>query len=263
MNTFSQQILAIWLGLAAQSLSIILYRIHDRIALRLRQRSGTDEETTPLLAGRVSDTAIKRGKWAQIVNFAVVLVGWVVATSLVANVPTNNFGISNSQTCGVWNLRNNSSPLEIDRDDLVQARKEFRAGYYARNCYSGRSGADPARCNQFAQTAIDYRCEKAHCPFRNHRFCYGTYEATQCSTDWVDASALGINSPKNPRFKKTMICTPLDMDAGFVDPHEEDDEGWMFDYYLGPFDGSLNHTEYTFRQYGFPFKWGVPTYAVK
>ncbi|KAK5945744.1 hypothetical protein PMZ80_002952 [Knufia obscura] len=52
------------------------------------------------------------------------------------------------------------------------------------------------------------------------------------------------------------------MNAGFMDGPYWNDDQLQVDYYLGPMNRTNEFTDYTFRQYGEPFKWGVTAYSV-
>lgn len=190
-----------------------------------------------------------------------------VAGSFSTTIPVESSGLSASKHCGSWSLRKDAGKEAEDDDDLIQAQKEMRAAQYGRDCYGHRSVTSPDRCTFFESQTITYNVQTGQeCPFKDKHFCAGGgYTAARFTTGLVDASVLGINTGKPPKFNRTTICVPLDLDQGFVkeippDPHHHD---YQYEYHLGPVNDSDYHSNYTFRMFGDPFKWDVPAYSVR
>jgi len=192
---------------------------------------------------------------------------YLVAGSFSTTMPVELLGLSASKHCGSWSLRKDAGKEAEDDDDLLQAQKEMRAGQYGRDCYGHRSVTSPDRCAFFESQTISYNVQIGQeCPFKDKNFCAGGgYTAARFTTGLVDASVLGINTGKPPKFNRTTICVPLYLDQGFVKeippgPHYHD---YQYEYYLGPVNDSDYHSNYTFRMFGDPFKWDVPAYSVR
>lgn len=179
-------------------------------------------------------------------------------------VPPNNSGLSSSKVCGPYSLKADATTPERIADDMLQGQKEIRAGEYGRDCYGTRPVVGFDRCTFFNNQTIPYRVEiDQPCPFANASFCWGTYKAVRFTTDLVQASVIGLHSSKQPSFRRSTTCVPLNLDSGFMDGPYWNGDQLQVDYYLGPMNRSSEYTEYTFRQYGEPFKWGVSAYSVK
>lgn len=218
--------------------------------------------STPLLNSS-RPTSRKSGGWFSILTiYAVVFIGWAVVAFYSTAVPPIKSGLSKSRPCGVWSLRPKVSGEEQDKDDLVQTQKEIRAGQYARDCYGDQSIVRPGRCNFFENQTISYQTFlNQPCPFKDSSYCNGAYTAVRFSTGPTSARVLGMNSPNLPTFTRTTTCVPLNMRRGFVKQVPPDDQ-FRFDYFLGQTNGSRGMHEYTFRQFGDPFKWDVPAYSL-
>lgn len=179
-------------------------------------------------------------------------------------MPTNGSGLAASKICGPYSLKHDASENERVADDMLQGEKEVRAGEYGRDCYGSRSVVGIDRCTFFNHQAIPYRVEiDQPCPFANTTYCWGAYKAVRFTTDKIDASVIGVHSRRQPKFRRTTTCVPLNMNAGFMDGPYWNDDQLQVDYYLGPMNRTNEFTDYTFRQYGEPFKWGVTAYSVK
>jgi hypothetical protein len=145
----------------------------------------------------------------------------------------------------------------------------MRAGQYARDCYGTRSVTSPGRCNFFATQSIPYPEPELEqtCPFRDTTLCAGgDTTAVKFSTGLVDASILGFNSDTTPKFKRTTICVPLNLNQGFVDiePPSPHHSVTRYVYNLGPVNDSEQYSSnYTFTLFGDSFKWGISAYSVR
>jgi hypothetical protein len=156
----------------------------------------------------------------------------------------------------------------MDTDDLLQAQKETRSGQYARDCYGQRSVTNPDHCNFFNSQAILYDdiLLEQECPFEYFSLCAGGgYTAVRFSTGLVEASKIGINSPNPPKFNRTTICVPLNMEQGFIKeiPPDKQHRDYQYEYDLGPVGNSEYQSNHTFHMFGDPFEWAVPAYSVR
>jgi hypothetical protein len=183
-------------------------------------------------------------------------------------MPADSLGLSASKHCGSWSLDFKNAGNELrDNDDLLQAQKEMRAGQYGRDCYGHRSVTSPAQCAFFDNQTISYEVLKGQdCPFADRDICAGGgYTAVRFSTGLVEASVLGINSPKAPKFNRTTVCVPLKLKDEFVKeiPPDTQHRDYRYEYYFGPVSGSEHSSNYTFRTFGDPFTWDIPAYSVR
>ncbi|KAM0820696.1 hypothetical protein AB5N19_06516 [Seiridium cardinale] len=182
-------------------------------------------------------------------------------------IPASTEGLSDTENCGFWDLRNNADQRIKDNDDLIQARKEARAAQYGRNCYGEQSIGNVDQCEFFKSRQIEYTVERIDCPFDcpNPDNCIcanGIYgSGVRLSTGAFPASIIGSNDGKLPLIKRTSIFVPLDIDYGFV----VDNSGaeFQFDYHLGSVNASGEFRNHTFTMFGTPFNWGIPAYSVR
>ena len=194
-----------------------------------------------------------------------VLFGLFIAQSIAgvfsAKIASDRAGLSSSQNCGIWQFNENAGGEAADRDDLNNYQKEARASQYARTCYNSPDPIDPFSCGIFYNQSIAYTT-KTHqpCPFASIELCHdGLYSAISFDTGYVDASAIGINSPATYKFRRTTSCSPLNMSEPYVLRSSPDIKSTAYNYYYGPKD----NTDYTFNTSGRPFEWLVPVYSVK
>lgn len=200
-------------------------------------------------------------------TFVIILgsIGWSVWSSFATQLPTDSLGILSSKHCGMWSLEAGAGEAARADDALIRSRKERRAGEYARACYGNRSVNSPAQCSSFGNQTIRYHSKRIPCPFVEKSMCAGNGfdDAVLFWTDPVDASIVGVNVDRRPKFKHTTICAPLNIDQGFVrkvtpaDANNDD----IYEYYLGPVDGG--EVNFTFRTEGDPFDTRIPVYSVR
>ena len=230
-----------------------------------RPRTGTSERENY----SEDDKPLSRGWLYDLFSgfLSVAFGSWVIAASFSATTRADSSGLSASKYCGSWSLKRNPGKQAMDNDDLLQAQKERRAGQYGRNCYGQRWVTSPDQCKLFDSQTIGYDVSfDWECPFQNKNFCHGgKFSAVRFSTGLKDASVLGINTAKPPKFNRTTVCVPLDLDQGFVreippDVHHHD---YRYEYDLGPLNGSEHSSNYTYRTLGNPFKWDVPAYSMR
>ena len=302
VNTFIQVLIGFLLGAIWPCISDILHRLWSWLKFlrhKLKAKPNRESQTLPVADEREpllrpnSEEPLpnscqaqrslrhprksKRGIGSIFVSILITLasIAWALGGSFFTTVSVGESGLSSSKTCGSYSLKaNNTDPVSESRDDLVQAQKESRAGQYGRECYPDAPVLSPDHCNFFDSQAIPSHLKfEQQCPFENHTFCNGNYTAVTLSTGiegsdgFVDASVLGLHSTKRPRFRRTSTCVPLNMRQGFIKqiPPDSDHIDNQFEYYLGPVSDSTSgyEAEYTFKMFGDPSRWEIPTYLVK
>ena len=194
-----------------------------------------------------------------------VLFGLFVAQAIAgvfsAKIASDRAGLSSSQHCGIWQFNEDAGGEAADRDDWNNYQKEARASQYARTCYNSPEPTEPFSCRVFYNQSIAYTT-KTHqvCPFASSELCHdGLYSAVSFDTGYVDASVIGINSPKTHKFRRTTSCSPLNMSEPYVLRSSSGTNSTAYHYYYG----SKDNTDYTFNTSGQPFDWPVPVYSVK
>ena len=200
-----------------------------------------------------------------VVVIITVLFGLFIAQAIAgvfsAKISSDKAGLSSSKHCGIWQFNEDAGGEAADRDDLYNYQKEARASQYARNCYNSLDPTDPFSCKIFYNQSIAYNT-KTHqaCPFASSELCHdGLYSAVSFDTGYVDASVVGINSPKTHKFRRRTSCSPLNMSEPYVLQSSSDTNGTAYRYYYG----SKDNADYTFNTSGHPFEWLVPVYSVK
>lgn len=78
---------------------------------------------------------------------------------------------------------------------------------------------------------------------------------------------IGINAAATPKFNRTTMCVPLNIEGGrqgpgIVERTNETLTGW-WRYNLGPVDSDAYHSQYTFEQSGGPFYYDVRSYTMR
>ena len=194
-----------------------------------------------------------------------VLFGLFVAQAIAgvfsAKIASDKAGLSSSQHCGIWQFNESAGGEPADRDDLNNYQKEARASQYARICYNSLDSTEPFSCRVFYNQSISYTTKTGQpCPFASSELCRdGPYSAISFDTGYIDASVLGINSPKPHKFRRKTSCSPLRMSEPYVLQSSSSTNGTAYRYYYG----SKDNTNYTFNTSGQPFEWLVPVYSVK
>lgn len=77
----------------------------------------------------------------------------------------------------------------------------------------------------------------------------------------MDARFTGVKAADPPKFNRTMMCVPLNIDQGFV--KRTSDQAGHWGYNLGPVSSDEYTSNYTFRQYGDPFTFDVRSYTTR
>jgi hypothetical protein len=238
----------------------------------LDQTNGPIDDTHAGGGQDASDETDKKrtSSWpSMLISLLLILavVGYSIAGSFATAIPADSLGLSAGKICSWWELKKGSRREAMDNDDLVQARKERRAAQYARDCYGNHAIANLEQCKFFATPTIPYEVEPNQaCPFRDNKLCPGRGDiAVKFTTGRIEASVLGINSPRPPKFSRTTICVPVDVNRGFVHqiPPDNTYSEDRYRYYLGPKNGSSQSYDYTYEMFGDPFKWDVAAYSVR
>lgn len=197
----------------------------------------------------------------------IVFTGWAVFNSVATDNPEGFLALASSKHCGSWALRRGVDERALADDALVQAAKERRAGEYEHACYGNQKATSSDECSFFAAQTIPSTVTHVDCPFRNQSLCAGggLQLATRFTTGRLDASLLGLNVARPPKFNRTTICVPLNLDQGFVteiepDKHHRD---YRYEYHLGPRHAGSSTSNYTFRTAGDPFNYRVSAYSVR
>lgn len=206
-------------------------------------------------------------EWAsRLVSVAVILlsIAYAVAGAFITSIPSERFALSGSTNCGLWGLRDDANWAAQDEDDLIQGRKELRAGLYARNCYVQRAVAGLDQCKIFAEPRIDISTMTGlECPFVNSTYCSGSsFTTARFSTGMMDTKRIGLNFAQRPSINRTTLCVPLNLDAGFVKRLNNAHGQWGYD--LGPVESDVDYkSNYTFEQSGDPFYYDVRAYTMR
>ena len=206
--------------------------------------------------------------WTRLVGAIIVAV--VAANAIVSTftdwLPNDTLGLSASQDCGWWKLKEDAGDAAIDQDDIFQAQKERRAGIYQRDCYQDHPSLASNSCSFFAVRSIPYHTKKnTDCELGDGSICLMHYGAVEFRTDPIDAVFLGLNTPRRPRFQLSTKCVPLKIGSGTVEelpPDDEHREPW-YNYYLGTLDDGLGYyTNKTYEVRGKPFDSLLPGYSL-
>ena len=158
-----------------------------------------------------SKTVAKISSWI-LISFTI---AWSVAGAFVTTISANDAALSGSRKCGLWGLKDTANPAAQDADALIQGQKETRAGQYARDCYASQPPSSLDQCLLFREQNVptsDMRVGQ-QCPFVNEKYCSGTgATAVRFTTGLVGATRIGVNAADTPRFNRTTICVPLNME---------------------------------------------------
>lgn len=280
-NTVISLAIGILFGLVQPSIERIVAHLLAYICYKLpssyRAEQDEDEdpdESTPLRSssqrsrierGSLSKSRHRRctrANAAKVVSL-VTVVAFIIAGTFVTRFSIEGTALSASKRCGAWGLKDDANNAALDEDALVQGEKETRAGQYARDCYSAHSSSRLNRCSVFKEALIptSQLSMNQQCPFVDQTYCPGdSYTAVKFSTGIVDATHIGVNRNRAPKFNRTTICTPFDLNAGFV---QHLDRRGEYGYELGPVTGDKYQSQYTFHQLGDPWYYDVRAYTMR
>ena len=189
-----------------------------------------------------------------------IFVAQLVAAMFSAKMASDRAALVSSQRCGIWQFDDKAGQEAADRDDLHNYQKESRASQYARTCYNAPHPDDPFSCRTFYNQSIKFSTKTDQlCPFASSELCSGgLYSAVAFDTGLIDASVIGINAAETHKFRRTTICSPLNMSEPYIVSSESMNNTDYHYYY-----GTKDDIEYTFNTSGHPFDWLVPVYSVK
>lgn len=189
-----------------------------------------------------------------------IFVAQVVASTFSAKIASDRAGLVASQTCGIWQFDDKAGKEAADLDDLHNYQKESHASQYARTCYNAPHPDDPFSCRIFYNRSIKFSTKTDQlCPFASPELCSGgLYSAVSFDTGLIDASVIGINAYETHKFRRTTVCSPLNMSEPYIVSSESTNNTDYHYYY-----GAKDDIEYTFNTSGQPFEWLVPVYSVK
>ena len=197
-------------------------------------------------------------------------IAWSVAGAFVTTLSADEAALSGSKTCGLWGLTDVANGAAQDVDALIQGEKETRAGQYSRDCYGPKSTISLDQCLLFRNSIVPTsRIDMGQqCPFANESYCTGTgATAVRFTTGLVDAAVIGINAKTAPKFNRTTMCVPLNIEEpprgpGFVKETRKSLLGWWA-HDLGPVESEQYSSKYTFEQFGDPFDYRVTSYTMR
>lgn len=251
---FTNGAIGVWFGLA-QPIVLRLIKHIFAWCLKLCFRNGS------LWLFRLRNW-ISRGLSLLVILLSI---AYAVAGAFVTALPSKESALSGSRECGLWSLRDDANGAAQDDDALIQGRKEFRAGLYARNCYANQAVSGLDQCKIFIEPHIDFETATGllDCPFANSTYCAGSsFTTSRFSTGLMDSKVIGLNFAKRPVFNRTTLCVPLNIDAGFVQSLNNTHGQWLYD--LGPVGSDVGYrSNYTFTQSGDPFYYDVRAYTMR
>ena len=194
------------------------------------------------------------------VILSALFVASVIAGILSAKIASDKIGLTSSKQCGIWEFDEKAGRDATNRADLNNYEKEARASYYAKTCYKSPDESSPFSCGMFYNQSIAFSTKvQQRCPFTSSSMCLGgLYSAVTFDTGLVDASVIGVNSPKTHKFRRFTSCSPLNMSEPYI-VRSGSENSTTFKYYYGHKD-QINAT---FQTSGNPFEWLVPLYSVK
>lgn len=230
----------------------------------IHQERGQSRSCGPKVCSCGGVRAQRMVSWLVSGALTVLIIAHNIAGAFVATIPTDRAVLSGSTHCGLWGLKDDANPGAQDLDTLILGEKERRAGQYARSCYSPRFSASVDQCMLFKQSHIPtLRLELGQpCPFVNETYCPGAgLDAVKITTGLVDAKRIGINTPHAPKFNRTTVCVPINMNPGFAKNTSSRPGHWAHDF--GPVESEEHSSDYTFFQFGDPFRFDVRSYTMR
>jgi hypothetical protein len=165
---------------------------------------------------------------------------------------------------GLWLFdRSRASREARTRAGVLDLEKETRAGEYAQNCYDTADSFDSIRCDFLYHRSIPFGEPDftGDCPF-DLKICGERWVTFR--TGEVDASALGINVPATPKFRRNTTCTPLNMDSPYIRNETINGTTSFYYQYGGKRRDGFNNppVNYTHNTTGNPFDLVAPVYDV-
>lgn len=202
---------------------------------------------------------------AKILSGLVLLasIAYAFSGQYVTTLPSERMALSGSKKCGLWRLRADANDAAQDADSLIRGEKETTAGLYARSCYGRQPDTGLDQCTIFAEPSIDFDMQTGQeCPFVNSTYCASTgYTAVRLSTGMLNAKRIGLNAKRSPKLRRTTVCVPLNLEAGFAEKLSSVSGHWG--YNLGPVSSDRYSSNYTFIQPADPFYYDVRAYTAR
>jgi hypothetical protein len=150
--------------------------------------------------------------------FLVLYFGGIIATILFADMAKGSVIVSASSRAGNWVMNQLSPNFLLGDGYRISEDLQRRTWAYKEACYGEVQPL--SNCDTFYKPHIPSVSQKdVSCPFYNRDVCYhGKKGAYQRSTGLLDSNVLGINidATKRFHFSKTMVCSPLRVDNGYV-----------------------------------------------
>ena len=193
---------------------------------------------------------------------SVTTVVFIAGGIFFTRIKTNGPAPLGSKKCGLWVFdRERGGAEAATRAGIRDLEKEIRAGEYAQHCYGSAEKFDAIQCNFLYRSKLLFSPPQytTDCPFQNE-IC-GQNQTVTFMTDTVEASDLGINSPRSPKFRRRTSCTPLSMEYPFIRNGTHNGTTTYY-YYYGE---KLLHSpplDYTYTTTSDPFNGLAPAYDV-
>jgi hypothetical protein len=222
-----------------------------------------------LLPARHSEEkSISWGYWLYLAAFTGVAsflsIGMVIAGVYSARISTSGPTILLSQKCGVWRFDETKGGSEgATRAGIHLLKKEVRAGDYAKNCYGPPNAFEDVQCDFLYRRQLPHPTSPEYsytCPFKGD-VCKPKAQVVTFDTELLDASELGINAKKPPKFRRKTTCVPLNMEFPFI-RNTTNNGTTSYTYHYGQKNHDGIRTEYTYNTTGDPFDRLVPVYDV-
>jgi hypothetical protein len=197
-----------------------------------------------------------------VLTLSAVMIIFIVTGVYVARIQADGPALLTSGKCGLWVFdRKRGGDEAATRAGINDLDKETRAGAYAKSCYGEPDPFEAIQCNYLYQSRLSFSPPQytTDCPFRNE-IC-GQNQTVTFTTDTIDASELGINTPNSPTFRRQTSCVPLSMEYPYIQNQTQNGTTTYY-YYYGKkplHDPPLN---YTYTTTGDPFDRLAPAYDV-
>lgn len=227
-----------------------------------KETEGVRDYIWELLTNRKLSLPYRFCLLAFTVLVSLVALGMIVGGVYSAKVKTNGPARMLADQCGLWMFNQDRGGEEAAvRAGVRDQEKETRAAEYAQNCYGSADTFDATRCDFFYRRNLSFGQPEytTDCPFQN-KICRMNQTVT-FTTNTVDGSEIGINSPAAPKFRRSTKCTPLSMESPFI-TNETENGITTYKYYYGKRPGHSPPSNYTYSTVGDPYERLAPVYDV-
>jgi hypothetical protein len=197
-----------------------------------------------------------------VIFLSITMVGFIITGIYVARIKANGPAILESEKCGLWVFdRKHGGDEAATRAGINDLDKETRAGAYAKNCYGEPDPFEAIQCNYLYQSRLSFSPPQytTDCPFQNE-IC-GQNQTVTFTTDTIDASELGINTPNSPTFRRRTSCVPLSMKYPYIQNQTQNGTTTYY-YYYGEKPLHEPPLNYTYTTTGDPFNRLAPAYDI-